>query len=125
MPGVGEDGQRAGEDPADELDGEHRQVDRQREAHPAAAVAAALLERRAPLGVPVTEAVDMSHGPSLEPPPRVRREPARGLAEAAPLPSAAAAAAISAPNPSRSPYSLTCIREITSRWISAVPSNSW
>jgi hypothetical protein len=36
-----------------------------------------------------------------------------------------ASAAISAPSLRRSRYSAACILEMTSRWISAVPSNSW
>ena len=62
MAGVGEHRQRAGEDPADELDREHRGVDRERDPHPAPAVAAPRLERRQAMVVAVAV-----HAPSLRP----------------------------------------------------------
>ena len=78
-----------------------------------------------PDATPLTEAPKLATGPWFS--VACRRPCKRYCAAATEPPSSGsvASAAIAAASSRRSRYSLACIREITRRWISAVPSNSW
>ncbi len=69
MAGVGQQGQRVGEDAAHRLGDKHRDVDPQRHPHPPPAIVAPRLQRVSAEALAMLPVVVRVHVPSLEPPP--------------------------------------------------------